>query len=101
MVLKDPEGWAAFIKPWVIDLIPVPIAQFMIGTGVLDIAIGILLMFDTTLMIGSLLGTLHLITVLLGSGVNSVTVRDIAILTSVFSAFIESLPNKYKVKSHE
>jgi len=47
LILKQPEAWGGYITPWAMKLLPVPIEQAMMGTAVLDILIGALLLFDT------------------------------------------------------
>lgn len=92
LILKTPEAWGGFILPWALKLLPVSVYEAMIGVAILDIIIGIFLLFDTFVWIAALLGALHMIIVLTVSGINEVTVRDIAILAGTLALFAESIP---------
>ena len=40
LILKNPEAWGGYLRPWAAGLLPIPLAQAMMGTAILDIAIG-------------------------------------------------------------
>src|SRR3989344_7172517 len=92
LILKAPEAWGGFVAPWVMKLLPMPIEQMMIGTAFLDIAIGILLLLDMFVWLGATAASGHLIIVLIVSGINEVTVRDLAILAGSLALFVETVP---------
>lgn len=82
MILKDPAGWGGFIKPWARNLLPVSIERMMFNAAILDILVGAVLLvgvFPFTIWLASLLGSFHLLAVLIVSGIDSVTVRDIGL----------------------
>lgn len=95
LIFKQPEAWGGYLMPWAAGLLPVPIEQAMIGTAVLDIAIGVLLLFDYFVWFAALVGTIHLIIVLAVSGITDITVRDIGILAATASLTAESLPKNF------
>lgn len=64
----------------------------MVSTAILDIVVGALLLFDVLVWLGALAAALHLIMVLAVSGINEVTVRDIAILAGSIALFFDCLP---------
>ncbi|OGI95529.1 hypothetical protein A2917_03170 [Candidatus Nomurabacteria bacterium RIFCSPLOWO2_01_FULL_42_17] len=101
LIFRNPEAWGGYISPWALELIPIPIREAMIGTALLDMAIGIFLLFNSFVWIAALLGTLHLIIVLITSGINDVTIRDIGLLGAIVALFIDSLPASIgdKIKS--
>jgi len=80
------------MSQWVIDLLPMPVKEAMLGTAILDIAIGIFLLFDVFVWLAALVGALHLVVVLAVTGITDVTVRDVGILAGVVALMIDSLP---------
>lgn len=92
LIFKEPEAWGGYLMPWTAGLLPIPIAQAMIGTAVLDIVIGGLLLFDYLVWLAALVGTIHLIIVLTVSGITDITVRDIGILAATVALMADSLP---------
>jgi len=101
LIIKDPEAWGGYLQPWAASLLPIPIKEVMIGTGVVDIAIGFLFLIDSFIWIVALVGAIHLIIVLTTSGINEGTVRDIGILSGVIALMADSLPATFvkKIKS--
>ncbi len=79
LILREPEAWGGFLQPWAAGLLPVPLKQAMIGTAILDILVGLALLVDFKIVFVAFIGVLHIITVLVVAGIDSVTVRDIAI----------------------
>lgn len=98
LIFKQPEAWGGYLQPWALDLLPVPISQAMIGTAVLDIVIGFLLLIDTYVWAAALVGAIHIIIVLTVSGITDITVRDIAILAGEIALMVDSLPKKIVAK---
>jgi uncharacterized membrane protein YkgB len=92
LIFKQPEAWGGYLQPWAAGLLPVPIEQAMIGTAILDIVIGALLLTDTFVWLAALAGALHLVVVLTTSGITDITVRDIAILAGALALMADSLP---------
>lgn len=79
-IFMDPTGWGAFIQPWAQNLIFLPLDQVMVGTAVLDIALGILMLFNIFTWQAAAIASLHILIVLITSGINETTVRDIGLL---------------------
>lgn len=92
LIFKNPEAWGGYLQPWAAGLLPVPIAQAMMGTAILDIIIGAFLLFDFLPWLAALVGAVHLIIVLTVSGVTDITVRDIGLLVGALALMIDSLP---------
>lgn len=105
LIFKQPEAWGGYLMPWAAGLLPIPIEQAMIGTAVLDIVIGIFLLFDYFVWLAALAGIIHLIIVLAVSGITDITVRDIGILAATAALMGSSLPeifvNKIKLWSKD
>ena len=95
LIFKQPEAWGGYIAPWAMKLLPVPIEQAMMGTAVLDIIIGVLLLIDSFVWLAALVGSIHLIIVLAVSGITDITVRDIGILAGIIAIMVESLPESF------
>ncbi|MEX2029074.1 MAG: hypothetical protein WD963_01180, partial [Candidatus Paceibacterota bacterium] len=98
-----PEAWGGYLSPWVVELMPIPIKQAMITTAILDIAVGALLLVNSFVWLAALAGAVHLIMVLVVTGITDVTVRDIGILAGMIALMADSLPqawiDKIKTKS--
>lgn len=95
LIFKEPEAWGSFLQPWAADLLPLDLKTAMLGTSILDIAIGVLLLVDTLTWLAALLGTVHLVIVLAVSGIDSITVRDIGLLAACFVLFLQSWPKSF------
>jgi len=98
LIFKQPEAWGGYLQPWAVGLFPVPIEQAMLGTAILDIAIGAFLLMDTLVWLASLVGALHLVIVLTVSGITDITVRDIAILAGALAVMVEAWPARLRLK---
>lgn len=92
LILKNPEGWGGYLQPWAAELMPIPLAQAMIGTAILDIIIGALLLIDVLTWLAAFVGVIHLVIVLAVSGITDITVRDIGLLVGATTLMIDSLP---------
>lgn len=92
LIFKNPESWGGYLEPWAINLLPLPLNQAMVGTAILDIIIGALLLIDILTWVAALLGAIHLIIVLTVSGITDITVRNIAIFSGLFAIIIDSWP---------
>lgn len=93
LIFKEPEAWGlTHLQPWAAGLLPVPLREAMIGTAILDLAIGFLLLTGLWVWVGALVGGFHLIIVLTVSGITAVTTRDIGLLAAMAALFIESFP---------
>lgn len=98
LIFKQPEAWGGYLQPWAAGLLPIPIGQAMIGTAVLDVVIGALLLFDSFVWLAALVGAIHLIIVLTVSGITDITVRDIGILAAMLALMADSLPKNFTDK---
>lgn len=92
LIFKDPQSWAGYIKPWAVDILPIPLNQAIIFTAIFDIIVGALLLIDWQSRIAGILAAIHLIIVLIVGGITDITVRDIGLLTACIAIIIESSP---------
>lgn len=90
----EPEVWGGFIQPWVVELLPVSVKVAMMGTALLDVLIGILLLLNLFTWLAAGVGALHLVIVLITSGFNSVTIRDIGLLAGSVALAFEAWSNR-------
>lgn len=98
LILKDPVGWGAMAAPKIQNLLPISIKTIMINTAVLDIVIGIFLInnfFPFLIWLAASIGTLHLTMVLIITGIDAITVRDIGLLGGTAAISIKTWPEKF------
>lgn len=98
LIFKTPEAWGGYLKPWAAGLLPISLSQAMIGTAILDIVIGFLLLVDLFVCFAAFLGAIHIVIVLIVSGITDITVRDIAILAAAIAIMADSLPKSFTDK---
>ena len=98
LIFKYPEAWGGYLSPWAAGLLPIPIKETMIGTAILDVAIGALLLVDSFVWLAALIGVIHLIIILTVTGITDITVRDVGILAGMIALMIDSLPKKFMDK---
>lgn len=94
LIFKDPESWGGLLQPWAMNLLLAPLKETMIGTAVLDMAIGILLLVDFMPWLAALIGSIHLIIVLATTGITAITVRDIGLLGGMFAIMSITWPKR-------
>ena len=92
LIFRDPLAWGSYIQPWVVAFLPTSVEATMISTAILDTAIGAFLLFGFLTPWAAALGALHILSVILVSGINEGTVRDIAIVAGTLALFWESRP---------
>lgn len=92
MILRDPVSWGAFVDQWAVDLIPLELNRLMFATGVLDIAVGGLFLFNIFTRFAALLASVHLAGILITSGIDAVTVRDIGLLGATLALMLSKKP---------
>lgn len=98
LIFKQPEAWGGYLQPWAAELLPIPIEQAMVGTAILDIIIGVFLLFDFLTLFVAIVGSIHIATVLIGSGITDITVRDIGLLAGILAILSDSLPGIFQEK---
>ena len=89
LILQSPEAWASYMQPWAAALLPVPAVPAIQATAILDLAIGLFLLVGIFTPLASLLAALHMLSVLIVTGINDVTVRDIGLLGASTALFLE------------
>ena len=95
LIFKDPVSWTGYIGDWAQDLMVLDAVAVMTLTGIFDMIIGLWLLLDYKVWIPASLATLHLASVIVVSGINSITVRDIGLLAASLALFFDSAPNSF------
>jgi len=92
LILQDPTGWGAYIQPWAVSLLPVSVEAVMYGAGILDLLLGVLLLAGVLTWLGAVVGVVHLAIILIVSGVNAITVRDIGLIGALLALALHEWP---------
>lgn len=90
LIFQDPQGWGSYMAPWVVDLLPISVKNVMILTAILDTVIGLLLLTEIFVWRAAVAGAVHIGMVLIVSGINEGTVRDIAIIAGAIALAVDS-----------
>ena len=101
LIFKDPLAWGFYLQPWATNLLPIPLETAMIGTAILDIVIGILLLINVWTWLAALVGAIHLVIILTVSGINAITVRDIGLLAATIALAVSAWPNSFRFGKKE
>ena len=96
LIFREPESWGALLQPWAAGLVPVPLREAMIGTAILDILVGLALLVDISVFWAAAVGVFHIGTVLVTVGIETVTVRDIAIGAGLLALMAETWPARLR-----
>lgn len=92
MIFQEPLFWGGFIQPWAANLLPAPLEQIMISTAVMELIIGIAMLFNIYTWIAALIASVHLLIILITVGIDSITVRDIGLLGASIALFLSTAP---------
>ncbi len=92
LIFNNPVGWGGYVQPWALSLLPVPVVQIMTATAILDMTLGVLLLLNIFVWAVSFVAALHVVSVLIVSGITDITVRDIAIFYCALALLVDSLP---------
>jgi len=87
-IYQAPEAWGNYLMPWARNILPIPIKELMLGTAILDIGLGVLFLIGKFTRIAGLVAAIHLTVVLITSGINAITVRDIGLLGAALFFFL-------------
>ena len=96
LILQQPEAWGGYLQPWAADLLPISLKLAMILAGVMDILVGVFLLINVWVWHAAILGALHLALILVVSGINAITVRDIGLLGGAFALAFHAWPDNLR-----
>jgi uncharacterized membrane protein YphA (DoxX/SURF4 family) len=90
LIFRSPSLWISFMQPWAAALLPIPALLAIQATALLDVVVGVCLLLDIFVPLAALLGALHLVSVLVVTGITDVTVRDMGLLAATAALFLET-----------
>lgn len=93
LVFQDPASWGSYIQPWAVQLLPATVFSTMIGVAILDVLVGLFLLFDVLTWVAAFVGAVHILLVLVASGITDITIRDVGLLTGSLALCFEGLPH--------
>ncbi len=96
LIFKNPESWGGLLSPWALNLLVAPLKETMMGTAILDMAIGVFLLIDFMPWWAALFGSIHLIIILATTGITAITVRDIGLLGGTIALMTTTWPKKHR-----
>lgn len=80
--LTDVASWIGFIPPWMSPLLPMPVVTLLQVIGIIELALGVLLLAGLWVRVIAALSALHLLGVLVALGYNDLAVRDFVSFTA-------------------
>lgn len=95
LILQHPDAWANFLQDWFVKLLPFSPTALLTFTAYLDMALGVLFLLNLFTPYISAIGVLHMIAILISSGVTDVTIRDVAILGACLSLLVLTSKNSF------
>lgn len=96
LIFKEPESWGGMLQPWAADMLLMPLKETMIMTSILDMAVGALLLVDVLPWLAGLVGSVHLLIIIITAGITAITVRDIGLLGGTLAIMVTTWPKKFK-----
>ncbi len=94
LIFKDVPSWASAIeKSWAHTLAPAPAQSLMRGTAVFDIVVGVWLLTGMALPFAAIVASLHLVQVLMVTGIMSSSYRDVGLLCMSIALALYTWPN--------
>lgn len=95
LIFREPEFWSGFMPVFVIKMFD-NLIPFTMLTGVVDVLIGLFLLFDLLTFWIALIAFAHLIGILLLTGIDDTTVRDIGLAAGAFALAVEGAPESVR-----
>ena len=87
LIVQEPLVWGSYINPWAEQLLLLSKTTTMMIVGIFDIIIGALFIINRLKKITAVLASLHIINVLVVSGFNNATIRDIGLLGGTLALY--------------
>lgn len=91
--LSNPSNWIGYIPTWVSHMLPFSVETFLKIHAGTDILIGVLLLFGVWLRWVALVGALFLLSIVILSGIDEVTFRDVGLIGALLSIAVTSRPS--------
>jgi len=91
-IFKSKDHWTGPLPLWLKKLLPLSPERVMLMVAIFDVTVGIWLLTGIYLWLAALLATLHLIQVLIVSGINQTVYRDIGLLFAAAALTLTTWP---------
>ena len=89
LIWQDPSLWASYLSDWFVKILPITPTLLLKITSILDLGIGVLFALNLFTKWIGLVGVIHMIAILISSGITDVTIRDVAIMGACYYMFSE------------
>jgi len=96
MIIQNPEIWSSFLPQYFLQ--SEYSTEFTLAVGFFDTIVGFFLVANRWVWFISLLAALHMLGILVTSGVNSITVKDIGLLSMALALLFFNIPHNIKRK---
>ncbi len=91
LVFQSPVGWGTLIAPWIVDILPFPLASIMLATAIFDLIIGLLLIVNFWTRLAAALAALHLLTIIIAVfGNQGIAARDLGLFAASLSLALKN-----------
>jgi hypothetical protein len=91
-IWQDPKGWSQLLLPWARKLLPTDPVLALQSTAGFDAILGIWLITGLFVWVAAILSILHMLQVLITTGLTGPEYRDIAILGASIALLLLTLP---------
>lgn len=95
LIFREPIFWSGFVPVYIHDMFT-DITPFMLAVGAFDVIVGLFLLLDWFTFWIALFATFHLFGILLLTGVDETTVRDIGLVGGSLALAMTAAPEKWK-----
>lgn len=90
LIFQHPDAWANFLSPWFVKLLPFSPIHLMEFTSILDILIGVFFILGFFTRVVAMVATIHLVGILISSGITETTIRDVGLLGGTVALFLDA-----------
>ena len=93
-LILEPAAWLAYVPVWFVDILPVGILPYLQFQGILELLLAAAFISGILLRPAAFLSALEMLLILVLSGVDGVTFRDLAILGGSLAVFFSTFNNQ-------
>jgi uncharacterized membrane protein YkgB len=101
LIFKSPLFWTGFLPVFVLNASPISAVEIMYIVAVVDAIIGVMFLVDWKVHWAGLFAALHMLGILAVSGIDDITVRDIAIMGAGVALLSETMPDNWRAWLHK
>lgn len=99
MILRSPSVWFSMVQPWARYIVRASMRGPVMAVGVLDVLIAVGLLFEGTVWMASVLGSVLLLLTLVVTGITDITVNYVGILAAVVAIALDARLPRFLRKS--